>query len=189
MDIAVFAPLLSAVVGGAGLAAALASLEKFTESSRAKKAIEAAADALQHVSDDKAAREALRLAIKVASIQLAAVSLVRVPLRRLLMPFVKLLLISAVGILIITVLIGVLLRLFLNDAPILPAFTWSTWLTMAMGFFLAYRSALSERRDEFVSSVLAADGTDLQMVGEYSSSLKITYSRGQPVEEANAPAT
>jgi hypothetical protein len=179
------------VIGGAGLATALVSLSHFTESTRARRAIEAAAEALQHVKEDKAASEALLLAIKVASIQLSATSLVRVPLHRLLNPFGKLLLISLGVVIVATIVIGSAIALLPDITPISPMLPWATWLAMSVGFYLAYKGALSELRDKFVSTVLAEDGTSLEMISEYNKSLNRTRdgSDSQSGTEMNARVT
>lgn len=66
--------------------------------------------------------------------------------------------------------IAVLRQLLEVDGPLSSTWAWILSGSVAVGFFLAYRGALSEHRSAFVAEVLHRDGIDLDVIRLYNRS-------------------
>jgi hypothetical protein len=158
--------------------------QESTKPSAVPSLVESIEATMKLVAEDQVATSALRLSLRAAAIQLASASLIRVPLHRLLKQSGKL-----TGLALVLVIIGVLalagLRQLLGvDALMSPTWVWVLSGSVAIGFFLAYRGALSEHRSAFVAEVLDRDGINLDVVRRYNRSFNHQGSDAAPIEEA-----
>lgn len=172
MDIAGAASLIAAIAGSAGVTALLALMSRLSDIRRAQRLVGSIEETLKVVAEDQVAKSVLELNLRVAAVQLAATNLVRVPLHRLLKPSGQLALIAfalvAGGVLIVAVL-G---QLFGDGSAVSPILPWALAGSVASGFFLAYRSALSEHRCRFVADVLQLEKVDLHLIRKYNKSFE-----------------
>ena len=170
MDITGFTSLITAIAGTAGITALLALLSRLSDLRRARSLVESLEGTLKLVVEDQVATSALHLSLRVAVLQLTATSLIRVPLHRLLTQLGKL-----TGIALVLVVVGMMIMAGLHqilgvNAPASSLSAWALACSVVIGFFLAYRGALSEQRSAFVAEVLYGENIDLEVLRKYNKS-------------------
>jgi hypothetical protein len=187
MDVGGFASVITAIAGTAGITTLLALLSRLSDLYRARRLVEAIEGTIKLVVEDRVATSALKLSLRVAVIQLAATSLIRVPLYRLVKQFGKL-----AGLALVLVVLGLLgiagLRQLMGvDTTISVLSVWALSGSVAVGFFLAYRGALSEHRSAFVAEVLHRDDINLEVIRTYNTSLVHQVGVADQVQETRNP--